>query len=128
MGLTLVEWLDRVCFADIIDKYFVRFGICSIFAFMLISRWWHSKGFGVQSPWAYKLVTTVLCDRKNLMPRLKAFLGDEPRWELVEDIRGRNRTRWREIVADSDATATFDMWSQGLVVYDPKRWKQHYKI
>lgn len=62
------------------------------------------------------------------MPRLRLFLGDDLRWVLVDDIRGRNRGRWRDIVADEEATATFDMWSQGLAVYDPKRWKQHYVI
>ena len=28
-----------------------------------ISRWWHSFGFGIQSPWAYSLVTDVICER-----------------------------------------------------------------
>lgn len=95
---------------------------------MFISRWWHRKGFGIHSPWAYDLVTTVLCDREDLMPRLREYLKDEPRWELVEDIRGKNRERWRAIVADPEATATFDMWSEGLVVYDSKRWKMHYEL
>ncbi len=28
-----------------------------------ISRWWHSFGFGIQSPWAYSMVTDVICER-----------------------------------------------------------------
>ncbi len=28
-----------------------------------ISRWWHSFGFGIQSPWAYSVVTDVICER-----------------------------------------------------------------
>ncbi len=28
-----------------------------------ISRWWHSLGFGIQSPWAYSLVTDVIAEK-----------------------------------------------------------------
>ncbi len=28
-----------------------------------ISRWWHSLGFGIQSPWAYSLVTDVISEK-----------------------------------------------------------------
>lgn len=95
---------------------------------MSIIRWWHSKGFGVQSPWAYRLVTEVLRDRNDLRPRLQQFLGDDPPWELIEHIDKENKSRWKSIVADPEATATFDMKHLGLVVYDPKRYKQHYVI
>lgn len=29
---------------------------------MLIKRWWRSRGYGVHSPLAYRLITRVLCD------------------------------------------------------------------
>lgn len=93
-----------------------------------IIRWWHSKGFGIQSPWAFRLVTEVLSDRKDLYPRLQSFLGDNPRWTLLEHIDKENKEQWRAIVADPEATATFDMKHLGLAVYDPKRYKQHYII
>ena len=94
---------------------------------MGLIRWWHSKGFGIQSPWAYKLVTEVLSNRKDLQSRLQdALIGYE--WILVEDINGKNRTQWQSIVNDPRATATFDMKKSGLAVYDPKRYKQHYTI
>ena len=123
---------------------------------MCIARWWHSKGFGIQSPWAYRLVTTVLQDRKDLRPRLEKYFaatqqgeaatqqgapstssgtgndeqgaGEVVRWVLLEDIRGRDREEWKRIVADPEATAVFDMRTQALVVYDPKRYKQIYRI
>mgnify|MGYP007022090501 CR=1 FL=1 len=43
---------------------------------MLIARWWHQRGFGVQSPWAYELVRDALFDRH----RFYAFdtLGGTP--------------------------------------------------
>ena len=28
-----------------------------------LSRWWHSLGFGIQSPWAYSLVTDVIAEK-----------------------------------------------------------------
>ncbi|MBQ0143416.1 MAG: hypothetical protein KBT06_11605 [Prevotellaceae bacterium] len=96
---------------------------------MNIIRWWHSKGFGIQSPWAFRLVTEVLNDRKNnLHERLRDYLGDYPRWVIVEHIDKENKTIWKTIVSDETATATFDMKHLGLAVYDPKRYKQHYII
>ena len=35
------------------------------------ARWWHRQGFGVQSPWAYELVTDVLFER------LRYYVFDE---------------------------------------------------
>lgn len=29
---------------------------------MLIKRWWRSRGFGVHSPFAFRMITRVLCD------------------------------------------------------------------
>lgn len=29
---------------------------------MLIKRWWRSRGFGIHSPLAFRLITRVLCD------------------------------------------------------------------
>ena len=29
---------------------------------MLINRWWRSRGFGIHSPLAFRLITRVLCD------------------------------------------------------------------
>lgn len=95
---------------------------------MIISRWWHRKGFGIQSPWAYSLVTEVLCHKDNLRQRLQEYLGDTPRWVLIDDIRHTGKAEWKSIVADPSATATFDMRNKGLAVYDPKRYKQHYEI
>lgn len=94
---------------------------------MSIARWWHSKGFGIQSPWAFKFVTTVLKDRSNLEPRVAEYMGDTP-WKLVRDIRKTNKKEWKEIVDDPCATAIFDMKDTGIAVYDPKRYKMIYRI
>ena len=46
---------------------------------------------------------------------------------IVESIR-KNRSFWREIVADERTGVTFDLYYCGIVMFDKKRHKQNYII
>ena len=96
---------------------------------MSITRWWHRKGFGIQSPWAFTLVTTILAhrERSDWKKQMTTYLGNT-RWTLISEINGKNKKVWKELMNDTEATALFDMKDEGLAVYDPKRYKMIYKI
>lgn len=49
---------------------------------------------------------------------------------IVEGIHKDRAARglWREIVADDGCTLTFDLGLCGIVYFDDKRYKQHYKV
>ena len=48
---------------------------------------------------------------------------------VIEHIGHSNRHLWRSIVdSDKQATVTFDLGSQGIVTFDPKRVKQNYLL
>lgn len=46
---------------------------------------------------------------------------------IVEGI-DRHCEQWKEIIADARAVITFDLYYCGIVMFDKKRTKQHYKI
>ncbi len=46
---------------------------------------------------------------------------------VVSDIH-RHRSSWKEVVADARVTVSYDLYYCGILMLDPKRVKQHYKI
>lgn len=97
-----------------------------------ISRMRHGRGFGVHSPWAYRVLTEVLREKAQYYcyPRLDKIFGDEApvaralfrltvflspesvtvlgdrRWITAVDVAGRGRTPYNMlIVTDPNADA-----------------------
>ena len=56
-----------------------------------VRRWWHRRGFGVQSPWAYEFVTDALFDRHRYyaFDTLNGTPGDEQLFRIMNWLRPR---------------------------------------
>lgn len=82
---------------------------------------------------------TTYSDIKSLHPGSEPVLliaetpGDIPNLPdnslaLILNIRKKNKNAWRDLIAQPWATLTFDLYTQGIILYNNEKHKQHFII
>lgn len=116
-----------------------------------------SRGYGVQSPWAYRFLREVITGKEGadrdrpFAERLSRRCGrvwtadastpadalDEilrtaqsPEVLLVRDIKRTRAARhlWRQLLSDARTGVAFDCFDFGLIFFDLKLYKRKYKV
>lgn len=116
-----------------------------------------SRGYGVQSPWAYRFLREVIMAREGddrttaleerlqhrcgTVRHLTADTADELLEQWLNEARPPEvlvagdihrsaimRRRWRQLLKDSRVGVTFDCYDFGLAFFDRKMHKRTYKV
>ena len=121
--------------------------------FFKISRASRNRGFGIQSPFAYRFVREVARNKygshdnfsmtlkdlskeeirlKRFYFRLERFLKDYENIDHILIIEGIHKTKkayinWKEIIKDETVRVSFDLYDCGVLFFDEKMYKRNYK-
>lgn len=120
-----------------------------------IIRAGNSKGFGIQSPFAFEFVTKVVRAKKSkgfhtghslqsnglkteirlrrFYSRLLEYLNEKgvvDKLVIIEDIHRDSSSYklWKEIIEDEFVTVSFDLYDCGVLFFDKKWYKCNYKV
>ncbi len=112
----IANWLQPTVVLDQLDKDdYLRAGCAKA---IIVS------GLEQQSP--TQTVDLVLAPTADNFEQIVPYCGPASVM-VVRDIRSANSS-WKKAVADTRVTISYDLYDCGILMFDPKRVKQHYKI